>query len=68
MTILQNLLNELKGDSESNIDESVKKICDTIYDEEKGKFLYPTKMPKGANVFLQLNVREENMEKLDIYV
>jgi len=54
MTVLQNLLSELKGDSDSNIDEAVKKICDTIYDEEKGKFLYSSKMPKGANIFLAI--------------
>jgi hypothetical protein len=54
MTILKNLIQDLKNDPSSNIDEAVKKICDSIFDEEKGKFLYPTKMPKGANIFLAI--------------
>jgi len=38
MGILDSIINDLKGDPISGIDESVKIISDKIYDEEKGKF------------------------------
>lgn len=57
MGILDSIINDLKGDPISGIDESVKIISDKIYDEEKGKFEYPDRMPKGANIFLAIECK-----------
>lgn len=57
MAILDQLLDELKNDPLTGIDESVKQLCDKIFDEEKGKFAHPSKMPKGANIFLAIECK-----------
>lgn len=57
MSTLDDIINGLKNDPKSGIDEAVKKISDQIYDEEKGKFEYPDRMPKGANIFLAIECK-----------
>ena len=54
-TTLDEILKEIK---EPDIDTQIKKICDTIYDEEKaaGRVLNPLYEPKGPNIFLTLQV------------
>lgn len=54
MSILSQILDELKNDPLTGTDEAVKQLCDKIFDEEKGKFAHPYKMPKGANIFLAI--------------
>jgi len=53
MTVLRELLNEIKTDD--NL-ETIRVLCDTIYEEEKPNQKYPDKRPFGPNLFLVLEV------------
>lgn len=57
MSILNDLLNELRSDDS---DETLKKFCDKIYEEEKKKYInHPEFLPTGPNVFLALECPED---------
>ena len=53
MGILQELLKEIKSD---DMTQQIREICDSIYEEENPNFRFPDQEPKGANVFLALEV------------
>ena len=53
MTILQELLAEIKSDDFS---EQIKTICDKIFKEEESNITHKDLLPKGANIFLSLEV------------
>ena len=53
MGILQELLKEIQSD---DMTQQIREICDKIYEEESPNFQYPDQEPKGANVFLALEV------------
>jgi hypothetical protein len=55
MTILSDLLNEMKSNDE---DEILRKICDKIY-EQQPKSLHSTFLPVGPNIFLALECPED---------
>ena len=56
MTILTDLLSEL-GSSDS--DETLKKLCDKIYDEEVKYVNHPKLLPSGPNIFLALECPDD---------
>jgi hypothetical protein len=58
-TILDELLKDIK---EPDVDTQVKKICDTIYEEEVAakRITNPEYEPKGSNIFLVLEVNPLN--------
>lgn len=56
MSILTDLLNEL-GSNDS--DETLKKLCDKIYDEEVKHVNHPTLLPNGPNIFLALECPDD---------
>ena len=53
MTILQEILNGIKGD---DFTEKIKTVCDQIFKEEVDNIAHKDLLPKGANVFLALEV------------
>ena len=53
MTILQEILNGIKGD---DFTEKIKTVCDQIFKEEVDNISHKDLLPKGANVFLALEV------------
>lgn len=53
MTILSELLNEIKTDD--NL-EKIRIMCDQIFEEELSNQHYPEKRPVGPNLFLVLEV------------
>lgn len=53
MSILQELLNTIKSD---DLAEQVKTICDQIFKEEEKHIAHKDLLPKGANIFLSLEV------------
>jgi hypothetical protein len=57
MGILSDLLNELK--SQNDDDETLKKICDKIYEEEQKSINHPGILPYGPNMFLALECPED---------
>ena len=59
MGIIEELLKEIK---DSEIDIKVKKICDKIQEEENEEITDKDIMPKGANVFLSLQVKKLDKE------
>lgn len=58
MSILSDLLSELAS---NDSDETLKKLCDKIYEEEvRRKYLqHPTLLPTGPNIFLALECPED---------
>lgn len=58
MSILEELLSKL---SKLPIDEQVKQICDKITEEEKSKIEHNLFIPKGPNIFLALEVSEQDI-------
>jgi hypothetical protein len=56
MSILIDLLNEL---SSSDSDETLKKLCDKIYDQEVKDVNHPTFLPRGPNIFLSLECPDD---------
>jgi hypothetical protein len=56
MSILTDLLNEL---SSSDSDETLKKLCDKIYDQEVKHVNHPTILPSGPNIFLALECPDD---------
>lgn len=61
MGILEHLLSEIP---ESGLTEQVRIICDQIKAEEEGNFEYPELAPKGALVFLTLEVPGRNDKEI----
>lgn len=53
MTILQELLAGIKSDDFS---EQIKTVCDAIFKEEEKNIAHKDILPKGANIFLSLEV------------
>lgn len=53
MTVLQELLDELKGDDNTDI---VRQMCDRIAKEEKRNIENHLSLPQGPNIFLALEV------------
>ena len=56
MGILTDLLNEL---SSADPDETLKKMCDKIYDEEVKNVNHPALLPHGPNIFLSLECPDD---------
>ena len=56
MSILTDLLNEL---SSSDPDETLKKLCDKIYDQEVKNVNHPKLLPNGPNIFLSLECPDD---------
>ena len=57
MSILSDLLSELAS---NDSDETLKKLCDKIYEEEKKKFIdHAEFLPTGPNIFLALECPED---------
>ena len=61
MGILEKLLSEIPS---SDLTEKVRVICDQIKEEESPKFEYPELAPKGALVFLTLEVPGRNDKEI----
>jgi len=53
MPVLSELLTQIKS---SELDEQVKRLCDTIFEEEKDKVEHIDDLPTGPNIFLCLEV------------
>jgi len=58
MGILEQLLSEIE---DKELDQKVKKLCDQITDEERGKEEYTG--PEGPNIFLSLEARTTDKEE-----
>ena len=58
MGILEQLLSEI------DLTHQVRVICDQINEEEKPSFKYPELVPKGAMVFLSLEVPGRNTKEI----
>jgi len=56
MSILTDLLNEM---SSSDSDETLKKLCDKLYDEEVKYVNHPKLLPNGPNIFLALECPDD---------
>lgn len=56
MSILSDLLSELTS---SDSDETLKKLCDKIYDQEVKHINHPTILPSGPNIFLALECPDD---------
>lgn len=61
MGILETLLAEFKT---SDLDEQVKRLCDLITDEERGKIKASYTGPDGPNVFLSLEALRTDKEQV----
>lgn len=61
MGILKQLLSEIK---EPDLTTQVRIICDQIMDEEKANFQYPELAPKGARIFLTIEVPGRNTKEI----
>lgn len=53
MTILQQIIAEIKS---KDLTQQVREVCDKIYEEEKRNFKHSFLEPKGANIFLAVEV------------
>ena len=56
MSLLTDLLNEL---SSSDSDETLKKLCDKIYEQESKYVNHPLLLPRGPNIFLALECPDD---------
>ena len=60
-TIFDELLAEVQTNDE---DETIRKICDTIYAEEEENFAHKDHRPIGPNIFLSLEIPSTNPKGL----
>lgn len=63
MTILSEILEKMKSEGKSNLDQ-MRELCDEIMKEEKDSISHQTNCPLGPNIFLALEVPGRNIKEV----